>query len=100
MEVDHEKPSTNIPVTEIKVAPSRPQTSRARTGAVPEVDLYIHLLVLIHLLDKNQLKMVDRNFSYFSSDSIKKNDTIHYRLGPRFWEAFNRKNQRSQSSYT
>lgn len=57
MEVDHEKPSTNIPVTEIKVAPSRPQTSRARTGAVPEVDLYIHLLVLIHLLDKNQLKM-------------------------------------------
>ncbi|CAF1232059.1 unnamed protein product [Rotaria sp. Silwood1] len=35
---------------------SRPQTSRARAVALPEVDLYIHLIVLLHLIDRNSLK--------------------------------------------
>ncbi|CAF3522890.1 unnamed protein product [Rotaria sp. Silwood1] len=37
---------------------SRPQTSRARAVALPEVDLYIHLIVLLHLIDRNSLKSV------------------------------------------
>lgn len=52
-----EKPSTPAPTTEKQVT-SRPQTSRARAAALPEVDLYIHLLVLLYLTDQNALKSV------------------------------------------
>lgn len=41
-----------------KQALSRPQTSRARAASLPEVDLYIHLLVLLYLIDRNSLKTV------------------------------------------
>ena len=37
---------------------SRPQTSRARAASLPEVDLYIHLIVLLYLIDRNSLKSV------------------------------------------
>ena len=52
-----EKPSTPAPATEKQVT-SRPQTSRARAAALPEVDLYIHLLILLYLIDQNALKSV------------------------------------------
>ncbi|CAF3048649.1 unnamed protein product [Rotaria socialis] len=55
MDVDTGK--TNTPVTtNEKQLISRPQTSRARAVALPEVDLYIHLIVLLHLIDRNSLK--------------------------------------------
>lgn len=57
MDVDMEKPSTPAAAGE-KQSVSRPQTSRARAAALPEVDLYIHLLVLLHLIDRNSLKSV------------------------------------------
>ncbi len=56
-DVDMEKPSTPAPVSE-KQLTSRPQTSRARAAALPEVDLYIHLIVLLYLIDRNSLKSV------------------------------------------
>lgn len=50
-----EKPSTPAPEKQVT---SRPQTSRARAAALPEVDLYIHLIVLLYLIDQNALKAV------------------------------------------
>ncbi|CAF0864248.1 unnamed protein product [Didymodactylos carnosus] len=38
------------------VPSSRPQTSRTRAGSLPEVDLYIHLIVLLFLIDRNPSK--------------------------------------------
>ncbi len=52
-----EKPSTPAPAGEKQIT-SRPQTSRARAAALPEVDLYIHLIVLLHLIDRNSFKSV------------------------------------------
>lgn len=57
MDVDMEKPSTPAPTSD-KPAVSRPQTSRARAAAVPEVDLYIHLVVLLYLIDRSSFKSV------------------------------------------
>jgi hypothetical protein len=57
MDVDMEKPSTPAPAGEKQIL-SRPQTSRARAVALPEVDLYIHLIVLLYLIDRNSLKSV------------------------------------------
>lgn len=51
-----EKPSTPASAGEKQIT-SRPQTSRAR-AALPEVDLYIHLIVLLYLIDRNALKSV------------------------------------------
>jgi len=57
MDVDMEKPNTPLSTNDNnKPVTSRPQTSRARTVAVPEVDLYIHLIILLHLIDRNALK--------------------------------------------
>ena len=54
-----EKPSTPTPApVGEKQTISRPQTSRARAVALPEVDLYIHLIVLLYLIDRNTLKSV------------------------------------------
>jgi len=64
MDVDMEKPSTPAPVGEKQVT-SRPQTSRARAAALPEVDLYIHLIVLLYLIDRNSLKSVGIIFLEF-----------------------------------
>lgn len=50
--------SSPLPVTSEKTSTSRPQTSRARTASLPEVDLYIHLLILLYLIDRNSLKSV------------------------------------------
>lgn len=64
-----EKPSTPAPTGE-KQTVSRPQTSRARAVALPEVDLYIHLIVLLYLIDQNALKAVRQNrpiFNHFFS---------------------------------
>jgi len=52
-----EKSSTIAPTVE-KQTTSRAQTSRSRAVALPEIDLYIHLLVLLHLIDRNSLKSV------------------------------------------
>lgn len=59
MDVEMEKPSTPAPAND-KPVTSRPQTSRARAAAVPEVDLYIHLIILLYLIDRNALKSVRR----------------------------------------
>jgi hypothetical protein len=56
-DVDMDKPSTPAPAAEKQVT-SRPQTSRARAASLPEVDLYIHLIVLLYLIDQNSLKPV------------------------------------------
>lgn len=59
MDVDVEKVSHSpAPSTSDKQPSSRPQTSRARAASLPEVDLYIHLLVLLYLIDRNALKTV------------------------------------------
>jgi hypothetical protein len=59
MDVDMEKASSSpAPVTNEKQSVSRPQTSRARAASLPEVDLYIHLIVLLYLIDRNTLKTV------------------------------------------
>ncbi|CAF1503254.1 unnamed protein product [Adineta steineri] len=55
MDVDMEKPSTPAPAGDKQLVP-RSQTSRARAVALPEVDLYIHLIVLLYLIDRNSLK--------------------------------------------
>lgn len=55
-----EKPSTPAPAGE-KQTTSRPPTSRARAVALPEVDLYIHLIVLLYLIDRNSLKSVSKS---------------------------------------
>jgi hypothetical protein len=60
-DVDMEKPSTPAPAGEKQVT-SRPQTSRARAASLPEVDLYIHLIVLLYLIDRNSLKSVGNYF--------------------------------------
>jgi len=53
-----------LPVPSEKQSTSRPQTSRARAVSLPEVDLYIHLLILLYLIDRNSLKSVEKiNFS-------------------------------------
>ena len=57
-DVDMEKPSTPAPEKQVT---SRPQTSRARAAALPEVDLYIHLILLLYLIDQNVLKAVRLN---------------------------------------
>lgn len=57
MDIDVGKNSP-IVTTNDKPMNSRPQTSRTRAIALPEVDLYINLLVLLHLIDKNLLKSV------------------------------------------
>ena len=54
-----EKPSTPAATGE-KQTTSRPQTSRTRAVAIPEVDLYIHLIVLLYLIDRNALKPVGK----------------------------------------
>ncbi|CAF1131290.1 unnamed protein product [Rotaria magnacalcarata] len=57
MDVDMEKTvSSPAPATNEKQSVSRPQTSRARAASLPEVDLYIHLIVLLFLIDRNSLK--------------------------------------------
>lgn len=57
MDIDMEKGTNSpAPVISEKSTSSRPPTSRARAVALPEVDLYIHLLVLLHLIDRNSLK--------------------------------------------
>lgn len=53
-----EKPSTPAPEKQVT---SRPQTSRARAASLPEVDLYIHLILLLYLIDQNALKAVRLN---------------------------------------
>jgi hypothetical protein len=63
-DVDMEKPSTPAPAGEKQVT-SRPQTSRARAASLPEVDLYIHLIVLLYLIDRNSLKSVGIIFIKF-----------------------------------
>ncbi len=66
MDVDMEKPSNSpAPVTNEKQTVSRPQTSRARAASLPEVDLYIHLMVLLYLIDRNSFKSVNDLFSIF-----------------------------------
>ncbi len=50
--------SSPAPTTNEKQSVSRPQTSRARAASLPEVDLYIHLIVLLYLIDRNSLKSV------------------------------------------
>jgi hypothetical protein len=57
MDVEMEKPSTPAPAGEKQLV-ARPQTSRVRAAALPEVDLYIHLIVLLYLIDRNTLKSV------------------------------------------
>ena len=70
MDVDMEKPSTPVPISE-KQSTSRPATSRARAVALPEVDLYIHLIVLLYLIDRNALKAVGhRRFSRLLTTSL------------------------------
>jgi hypothetical protein len=60
MDVDMEKASYSpAPSTSEKQSVSRPQTSRARAASLPEVDLYIHLIVLLYLIDRNSLKSVN-----------------------------------------
>jgi 26S proteasome regulatory subunit N3 len=57
IDVDMEKASHSpAPSTSEKQSVSRPQTSRARAASLPEVDLYIHLIVLLYLIDRNSLK--------------------------------------------
>ena len=58
MDVDAIKPSTPVTTNEKQQSTVRPQTSRARAIALPEVDLYIHLIVLLHLIDQKSLKAV------------------------------------------
>jgi len=59
LDVDMEKASSSpAPTTNEKQSVSRPQTSRARAASLPEVDLYIHLIVLLYLIDRNSLKSV------------------------------------------
>jgi hypothetical protein len=59
MDVDMEKATSSpAPSTNEKQPLSRPQTSRARAASLPEVDLYIHLIVLLYLIDRNSLKSV------------------------------------------
>jgi len=53
------------PITNEKQSVSRPQTSRARAVSLPEVDLYIHLIVLLYLIDRNSLKSVRIKRIYF-----------------------------------
>ncbi len=53
------------PITNEKQSVSRPQTSRARAVSLPEVDLYIHLIVLLYLIDRNSLKSVRIKKIYF-----------------------------------
>ncbi len=48
------------PSTSEKQSTSRPQTSRSRAASLPEVDLYIHLIVLLYLIDRNSLKSVNK----------------------------------------
>ena len=50
--------SSPAPVPSEKHSVSRPQTSRARAASLPEVDLFIHLIVLLYLIDRNALKSV------------------------------------------
>lgn len=70
MDVDMEKTvSSPAPATSEKQAVSRPQTSRARAVALPEVDLYIHLIVLLFLIDRNSLKTVFLSKNYFQNDN-------------------------------
>lgn len=57
MDVDTVKPTTSTAPNE-KQLTSRPPTSRARAAALPEVDLYIHLIVLLYLIDRNSLNSV------------------------------------------
>ncbi len=52
------------PTTNEKQLVSRPQTSRARAVSLPEVDLYIHLIVLLYLIDRNSLKSVQLNHCF------------------------------------
>ncbi len=67
-----EKPSNSpAPVTNEKQTVSRPQTSRARAASLPEVDLYIHLIVLLYLIDRNSLKSVKKRIYLFSKYFIK-----------------------------
>ncbi len=63
-----EKPSTPAPAAEKQVT-SRPQTSRARAASLPEVDLYIHLIVLLYLIDQHSLKTVSIFFLFHSNFS-------------------------------
>jgi hypothetical protein len=66
MDVDMEKASNSpAPITNEKQSVSRPQTSRARAASLPEVDLYIHLIVLLYLIDRNSLKSVRIKLIYF-----------------------------------
>jgi hypothetical protein len=66
MDVDMEKASNSpAPITNEKQSVSRPQTSRARAVSLPEVDLYIHLIVLLYLIDRNSLKSVRIKKIYF-----------------------------------
>jgi hypothetical protein len=63
MDVDMEKASNSpAPVTHEKQSISRPQTSRARAVSLPEVDLYIHLIVLLYLIDRSSFKSVELFF--------------------------------------
>lgn len=69
MDVETEKPTASpLPGThEKQVTSSRPTTSRIRTASLPEVDLYLHLLVLLFLIDRNSLKtvIVEHCFCFF-----------------------------------
>lgn len=71
MDVETEKPTASpLPGThEKQVTSSRPTTSRIRTASLPEVDLYLHLLVLLFLIDRNSLKtvIVEHCFCFFSN---------------------------------
>lgn len=65
MDVDMEKATSSpAPSANEKQSVSRPQTSRARAASLPEVDLYIHLIVLLYLIDRNSLKAVNSYFIY------------------------------------
>jgi hypothetical protein len=58
------------PVINEKQASSRPQTSRTRAASLPEVDLYIHLIVLLYLIDRNSLKAVNASVYFVQFVSI------------------------------
>ena len=63
MDVDMEKATHSpAPAANEKQTVSRPQTSRTRAASLPEVDLYIHLIVLLYLIDRNSLKSVNMRF--------------------------------------
>ena len=60
MDVDMEKATHSpAPAANEKQSVSRPPTSRTRAASLPEVDLYIHLIVLLYLIDRNSLKSVN-----------------------------------------